>query len=113
MSAWRDKMRHAFAVDPPGPAEPAPQEQEAVERFCRWFVRRHLATPGVVFMEMLRPMNYIAAQAMEFFAPGVWALARQESYEQYGHFAAFLERRGSIEYLVRRIEQLEQERRQP
>lgn len=112
MSAWRDKMRHAFAVDPPGPAQPLPEQQEAVERFCRWFVRRHLSTPGVLFMEMMRPMNYIASQALEFFSPGVWAIARQQSYEQYGHFAAFLERRGSIEYLVNRIEQLDQERRQ-
>lgn len=112
MSAWRDKMRHAFAVDAPGPAEPAPQEQEAVERFCHWVARRGLATPGVMFMEMCRPLNYVTSQAMHFFSPGIWAIARQQTYEQYGHLAAFLERRGSIEYLVRRIEQLEQERRQ-
>jgi hypothetical protein len=112
VSAWRDRMRHAFAVDPPGPAEPAPQEAEAVERFCRFFVRRHLSLPGVVFMEMCRPLNYVTSQAMHFCSPGIWAIARQQNYEQYGHFAAFLGRRGSIEYLVRRIEQLEQERKQ-
>ena len=113
MSAWREKLRHAFAVDPPGPAEPAPQEQEAVERFCRWVARRHLSTPGVVLLEMSRPLNYFASQALQFFAPGMWALARQQTYERYGHFAAFLERRGSVEYLAHRIEQIEQERRQP
>ena len=111
MSAWRDKLRHAFAVDPPGPVEPTPQEQEAVERFCQWFARRHWSTPSVVLLETIRPLNYVISQGMHFFAPGVSAIVRQPSYERYGQLAEFLERRGSIEYLARRIEQIEQDHR--
>ncbi len=102
-------LKHAFAVDPPGPAEPTAQQQPAVDWFCRQVARRHLTTPGLVALEMARPLNFIASQAMHFVAPGVWAIARQQTYDHYGHFAAFLERRGSTEYLARRIEHFEQE----
>jgi hypothetical protein len=109
VSTLREKLRHAFAVDPPGPAEPSPEEKEAVEWFCSQVARRRLTTPGLIALEMSRPLNFIASQAMHYFAPGVWAVARQQTYEQYRRFAAFLERRGSIDYLESRIEELERE----
>ena len=109
MGSLKEKLKHAFAVDPPGPAQPTPEQQPAVDWFCRQVARRHLTTPGLIALEMSRPLNYVAAQAMHFFAPGVWALARQQTYDGYGQFAAFLDRRGSMEYLVRRIEHFEQE----
>jgi hypothetical protein len=104
---FRSRLRHAFAVDPPGEATPTPPQQEPVDRFCREVARRHLTTPAVIALEMSRPLNYLASQAMHFFSPGVWALARHQTYDQYRHFAAFLERRGSIDYLVRRVEHFE------
>lgn len=103
-------MRHAFAIDPPGPAEPAAEEREAVEWFCQQVARRRLATPGLIALEMSRPLNYVAAQAMLALAPGVWALASSPTHQGYLQFSRFLERRGSIEYLARRIEELEPRR---
>ena len=103
----REKMKHAFAVDPPGPAEPTPQQQTAVDWFCKQVAKRHLATPGLIALEMSRPLNFIAAQTMQFFSPGVWAIARQQTYDQYQQFAEFLEQRGANEYLCRRIEHFE------
>lgn len=108
MGSLKSKLRHAFAVDPPGPAEPHTDEQEAVDWFCRQVARRHLTTPGLIALEMSRPLNYVAAQTMHFFSPGIWALSRQRTYEGYRSFAGFLSRRGSTEYLMRRIEQFEQ-----
>ncbi len=105
MKNWRN----AFAVEPPGPAEPTEQERSAVEWFCLQVARRHLTTPALIGLEMSRPLNAIAANAMHFFSPGVWALLRQQSYEHYQHFATFLERRGSLEWILRRIEELEGE----
>ncbi len=103
----REKMKHAFAVDPPGPAEPTPQQQTAVDWFCKQVAKRHLTTPGLIALEMSRPLNFIAAQAMQFFSPGVWAIARQQTYDEYRQFAEFLEQRGANEYLCRRIEHFE------
>ncbi len=104
----RRRWRHAFAVDPPGSAQPTPEQEEVVDAFCRSVARRHLTTPGLVLLEITRPLNYIASQAMHFFSPWVWAVAAEQTHEGYKHLAAFLERRGSIEYLARRVEHFEQ-----
>jgi hypothetical protein len=97
-------LKHAFAVEPPGPAEPTPPQAEVAEKLCNEVVRRHLTTPALTFLEMSRPLNFIGAQAMHFFAPLIGALTDAEGHR---HFAAFLEQRGSIDYLCRRIEELE------
>lgn len=99
-------LKHAFAVDPPGPAEPTPAQRDAVEKVCREVVRRHLTTPALIFLEMSRPLNYIGSQTLHFFQPMISALTDSAAP---GHFAEFLEHRGSIEYICRRIEALEAE----
>lgn len=105
----RTWLKHAFAVDPPGPAQPSPRQQLAVDWVCVQIAKRHLTTPGLVFLEMSRPLNWIGAQTMHFFQPGVWALAAEPTYESYKHFSAYLEQRGSMEYLAGRVEHFEQE----
>ena len=104
-----EKLRHAFAVDPPGPAEPTEEEQVPVDWVCRQVARRRLTTAGLVALELTRPLNFVASQAMIFVSPVFWAFARKLTFEQYNHFAAFLGRRGSIDYLTRRIEHFEAE----
>jgi hypothetical protein len=103
------KLRHAFAVDPPGPAEPTEDQQVPVDWVCRQVAKRRLSTAGLVALELSRPLNFVASQAMIVVSPVIWAFARQLTYEQYNHFAAFLERRGSIDYLTARIEHFEAE----
>ena len=99
-------LKHAFAVDPQGPVEPTEQQRTVVDRVCREVVRRGMVTPALMFLEVSRPLNYLGSQAMHFFAPIVSMATDVEGYEQ---FAAFLEQRGSIDYLWRRIEELEAE----
>jgi hypothetical protein len=105
----KNLVKHAFHVDPPGPAEPTAEEQAPVDWFCRQVARKHLTTPGLIGLEMARPLNYIAGQTMRVLSPAVWAIARQQTHESYTHFAEFLERRGSMEYLCQRIEHFEAE----
>ncbi|HUG93407.1 MAG TPA: hypothetical protein VML55_21390 [Planctomycetaceae bacterium] len=102
----KQKLSHAFAVEPPGAAEPTEPERAAVERVCREVVRRHLTTPALAFLQMSQPLNYLASQAMHFFLPIVSAVVDTEGAR---HFAEFLEHRGSIEYICRRLEALEDE----
>jgi hypothetical protein len=99
-------FRHAFEADSETNAEPTEAERAVVERVCREVVRRHMTTPAIMFLEMSRPMNFIGAQAMTFFQPIVSALFDSSGYEV---FAGFLERRASIDYLVRTIERMEAE----
>ena len=99
--------KHAFAVDPPGPAEPTEQQRQVIDKLCGEVVRRHLKTPAVLVLEMHRPFNYLSAQLLHFFQPIVAAVADTEGYRQ---FTLFLEQRGSIDYLVQRLEALETHR---
>ena len=105
--SMREKLKHAFAVDPPGPAEPTPEQAEAAEWICKQIARRHLTLPGLIGLEMARPLNFMASQMMHVFEPAIWAIARQRTHEGYKHFAEFLEQRGAMEYMARRIEELE------
>lgn len=107
-----DALRHAFAVDPPGPAEPTPEQAAPIDRICRTIARRHLATPGLMMLEMTRPLGFIGSQMMHVLEPAIWAIAREGTAEQYRQVASFLERRGAIDYICGRIEHFEKELRQ-
>ena len=97
-------LKHAFAVEPPGPAEPTEEQRAVVDRVCAEIVRRRLTTASLVFLEMSRPLNFLGSQALHFFAPFVSVLTNAQGHK---HFATFLERRGSIDYICRQIEELE------
>jgi hypothetical protein len=102
----KQKLSHAFAVDPPGPAEPTEPQRAVVERLCREVVRRRLTTPAIAFLQMSQPLNFIASQALHFFMPILSAVTDTQGVQ---HFAVFLEHRGSVEYICRRLEALEDE----
>ncbi len=97
MKQW---LKHAFAVDPPGPAEPNPVQKAVVDRMCREVVRRRLTVPATLALELGRPLNYVSAQFLHFWQPIVSAVTNAEEYEQ---FTLFLEQRGSIDYLAERL----------
>lgn len=106
---FRERMQHAFAVDDASDTRPAVEQQPVVDRICREVARRHLTTPSLIALELFRPLNYVTSMFMHAVSPMVWAIARRESHENYNHFAAFLEKRGSIEYLAARVEHFEHE----
>lgn len=99
-------LRHAFAVDPPGPAEPTDAQRAIAERLVREIVRRRMSTPALLFLEASRPLNMLGAQALHFLQPLISAVADGDGPRR---FAEFLERRGSIDWLCRRIEERESE----
>jgi hypothetical protein len=99
--AW---LKHAFAIDPPGPAKPDEAQARIVERVCREIVRRRLTTPAMMALEMGRPLNHLSAQVLTFFKPFVSMVGDAASYD---HFTAFLEQRGSLDYVSARLEDLE------
>ena len=99
--AW---LKHAFAVDPPGPAQPDEAQARIVERVCREIVRRKLTAPALMALEMGRPLNHLSAQVLTFFKPFISMVGNAASYDE---FTAFLEQRGSIDYISARLESLE------
>jgi hypothetical protein len=99
-------VKHAFAVEKPGPVEPTPAQAALIDRLCREVVRRRLTTPALVALEMSRPLNFVTAQAIHFFEPILRTFGEPQAPRE---FAMFLEHRGSIDYLAKRIEEIEAE----
>ena len=115
-------LQHAF--DTSGPAGPPSAAQfELVEKLCHEIVRRRLALPALVFLEMSRPLNTLSAQVLHFLAPilGMFAgrveppappVSEATPPPPAAHelLAQFLERPDSVEHLCGRIEALEKQR---
>ena len=97
-------LKHAFAIDSPGPMIPNEMQRALAEKICRAIVRRRLTAPALFTLEMSRPLNYVSAQFLHFLQPFVTVLANKEEYQ---NLTLFLEQRGSIDYLCGRIEALE------
>lgn len=96
-------LAHAFAIET-NPPPPTPQQTEAAEKVCREVVRRKLTPAAIVFLETARPLNYLGAQTMQFFAPMLTVLVEPESYQA---FATFLERRDAIDWLLKKLEEFD------
>ena len=99
-----EKIKHAFAVEDPEDFAPTEKERVAAEKVCNEVVRRRMTLPASMLLEMSRPLNYLGAQALHFFTPFASVLVDGQSWED---FASFVERRGSVEYLIRTIEDCE------
>lgn len=98
-----DWLTHAFAVETDTSAPP-PEQVAAAEKVCHEVVRRKLTPAAVVFLETARPLNYLGAQTMQFFAPMLTVLVEPDSYQA---FATFLERRDAIDWLLTKLEELD------
>ncbi len=94
-------LRTAFAVEDDTALQPTPDEARLVDRLCRAIVVRGLRTPAVVALDCSHNLNFLASQTMVFLEPIVTLLFKGD---EYARFRGFLARRGSIEYICRRIE---------
>lgn len=77
------------------------EEERVVGALARAVVRRGLTAPAILFLESTRPMNFVASQAMLFFAPMLGVVLDRGDYDV---FQRLLERRESVEALLTRIE---------
>lgn len=99
-----EAVRHAFAVEKSGPLEPTEAQQRLIDALCRQIVERQLTTPALLFLESVRPLNFITAQSLQFFAPLLSTVGGKRACED---LATFLEHRGAIDSLCRRIKDLD------
>ncbi len=96
-------LKHAFAIEPEGAVEPTEAQRAVVDRLCQQVVQRGLMTPALIFLESVRPLNYVSSQILQFFVPILSAVADAKACQD---LADFVEHRGSVEYLCRRIEEI-------
>ncbi len=85
--------------DPTRPAEAS--DDELLAALARRVVRYRMEVPALLFLESVRPLSFVGAQAMIFFAPLVQAIFPLPQYER---LALLLEDRANLDRLARRIE---------
>jgi hypothetical protein len=81
-----------------------PEEEAVLERVAQKVVEWKMAVPAILFLESVKPLNYIGAQGMIFFEPLVQGIF---SIKDYDTLRSALEQRESIESLLQKIEALD------
>ena len=94
----RDEDRRAEELE----AALSDEDRAFLDKLADGLVRRRLTTVALFFLESMKPLGFLGSQAMHFFRPIVSVLF--SSHDAYDRLTAILERRGSIELLLRRLE---------
>jgi hypothetical protein len=83
-------------------SELSEEEREMLDSLADGIVSRRLTAAALFFLESMKPLGFVTSQVMHFFRPiiqVVWT-----SPVRYDQISRVLERRGSIELLLRRLE---------
>ena len=100
LSGLTARMRHAFALAPE--SQPlSPEDVALLERVAATVVERGMATPAILFLESVGPMNFLGSQALHFFTPILEVVFLQRDVERV---AQLLERRDTLSRLAVLIE---------
>lgn len=99
-------LKHAFAVEDSGPPVPSSSQSDAIDVVCREIVRRQMVLPAQMMLESSAPLHYVTGQMLRFVEPFLGVLLEPAAVKE---FATFLEKRGAMEYLSRRLAELQRE----
>lgn len=94
-----DGFKHAFATEG---VKLEDCDTALIEKLAEFVVRRNMAVPAIMFLDSVRPLNFVGSQAMVFFKP---ILSRFFTRDEYDKLATILEKREVIDLLIREIEQ--------
>jgi len=82
------------------------RKREIIDKIAKNIVRRGLTAPAIMFLESVKPMNFIGAQVMIFFEPIILTFF---NINEYREAALIFEERGAVERLIKGIEDSENE----
>ena len=100
MQKFRRGLRNAFSLESPhGPL--TDEDRRLLGRLAEKIVARQMATPAVLFLSSIRPLNAIGSQAMVFLRPFVSGLLNQADYDR---MTEIVDRREGIAALIDAIE---------
>lgn len=85
-------------------------EKEMIDKIAQKVVDMGMTTPAIFMLEVGKPLNFIGAQTMNFFGPIVESFMKPEN--NYYQFTEMLEDRETVEKILMRIEELENDRKQ-
>lgn len=104
MRSLRDRLRHAFAIAPPGAFQPTLAQREVIERLVELARERGLRVPAVLFLDSVTPLHGVAAQVLHFCQPLGDLLGVDRGWRE---LIAVLEQPGGCEYVLGRLETVE------
>ncbi|MGR3292414.1 MAG: hypothetical protein ACUZ9M_00190 [Candidatus Scalindua sp.] len=94
-----DGFKHAFATDS---ATFDDCDTALIRKLADFVVRRNMSVPAVMFLESVRPLNFVGSQAMVFFKPIISHFFTKVEYDK---LASMLGKREVIDLLIKEIEQ--------
>jgi len=94
------------SMELPDPGKPqAPDDEDAVlNKLAHKVVDRGMTVPAILFLESVKPLNYIGSQAMVFFEPMVQSIF---NFKDYDTMRIALEKRETLEVLLVKIEKFD------
>jgi hypothetical protein len=95
-------MKHEDAVATALEGSLTDQERAFLDQLADGIARRRLAAAAIFFLESVKPLGFVSSQMLYFFQPLVRVVWPEP--QRYDQLARLLERRGSIELLLRRLE---------
>jgi extradiol dioxygenase family protein len=84
-------------------------EAAAADRVATFIVRWNLTVPAILTLESLQPLSFLGSQFMHILSPSITAIL---SIDDWDRLARLLEDRRGLEHLIRRIEQLDEQRQE-
>ncbi len=112
----RAELAHAFAVERGTEDELNEEELQTLEMLAERVVKMNMAVPAIMFLESVRPLNYLGSQLMLFFRPLLGMASETVNMATapllgfsldvrfYNRVQEVLEKRASIEALIVRLE---------
>ena len=91
-----------------GPRERTPEDEELLDRISRAVVRWGMPVPAIFLLESSKPLSFVGSQFLHFLSPLVHTVLNARELDR---MAVMLERRETVEVLIRRIEKFEEEAR--
>ncbi len=80
--------------------------QELMDRTAKFIVERRMGSAALLFIESLRPLNFIASQLLYLIAPFAEIIFKPDEYQK---FACALESDENVKYLLDKIDELDAE----
>ena len=83
----------------------APSDKQLISDLAEKVVERGMAVPAIFFLDMMKYLSFFGGQIMVFFGPLITAFVPSASYYK---FAALLEEKKNVEFLLTEIERIEE-----
>ena len=83
-----------------------PKQEEILNKIAFKVVQWRMTVPAILFLESVKPLNFVGSQMLVFFEPFVQTFF---TVRDYNEFVRMMEERENVERLLQRIEELDAE----